>query len=90
MRQLVKKVQGHWKNFAGVLDKPETTHYKGVTPARGQHGSALDAQIAQLVEQRIENPRVAGSIPALGTTLFRENSEVVCKRLSCAFCILAA
>ena len=31
------------------------------------------AQIAQLVEQRIENPRVAGSIPALGTislTLF--------------------
>ena len=26
------------------------------------------AQIAQLVEQRIENPRVAGSIPALGTT----------------------
>ena len=27
------------------------------------------AQVAQLVEQRIENPRVAGSIPALGTTL---------------------
>ena len=24
------------------------------------------AQIAQLVEQRTENPRVAGSIPALG------------------------
>jgi len=40
-----------------------------VYPARKQallvcHG----AQIAQLVEQRIENPRVAGSIPALGTT----------------------
>ena len=67
MRQLVKKVQGHWKNFAGVLDKPETTHYKGVTPARGQHGSALDAQIAQLVEQRIENPRVGGSIPPPAT-----------------------
>ena len=28
------------------------------------------AQIAQLVEQRTENPRVAGSIPALGTVLF--------------------
>ena len=28
----------------------------------------LQAQIAQLVEQRTENPRVAGSIPALGTT----------------------
>ena len=27
---------------------------------------SLFAQIAQLVEQRTENPRVAGSIPALG------------------------
>ena len=27
------------------------------------------AQIAQSVEQRIENPRVGGSIPSLGTTL---------------------
>ena len=26
------------------------------------------AQVAQLVEQRIENPRVGGSIPPLGTT----------------------
>ncbi len=26
----------------------------------------MNAQIAQLVEQRTENPRVAGSIPALG------------------------
>ena len=31
--------------------------------------SPLDAQIAQSVEQWTENPRVAGSIPALGTTL---------------------
>ena len=28
--------------------------------------NVLNAQIAQLVEQRTENPRVAGSIPALG------------------------
>ena len=28
-----------------------------------------NAQIAQLVEQRTENPRVAGSIPALGTLI---------------------
>ena len=28
------------------------------------------AQIAQLVEQRTENPRVAGSIPALGICLY--------------------
>ena len=27
------------------------------------------AQVAQLVEQRTENPRVGGSIPPLGTTL---------------------
>ena len=32
------------------------------------------AQIAQLVEQRIENPRVAGSIPALGTIYIPINS----------------
>ena len=30
------------------------------------------AQVAQLVEQRTENPRVGGSIPSLGTT--RRNS----------------
>ncbi len=28
---------------------------------------ASQAQVAQLVEQRIENPRVVGSIPTLGT-----------------------
>ena len=42
------------------------------------HGPAPlkpDAQIAQLVEQRIENPRVAGSIPALGTTILPRNSD---------------
>jgi hypothetical protein len=32
------------------------------TPAR------REAQVAQLVEQRTENPRVGGSIPSLGTT----------------------
>ena len=29
-----------------------------------------DAQVAQLVEQRTENPRVGGSNPPLGTILF--------------------
>ncbi len=28
------------------------------------------AQVAQLVEQRTENPRVGGSIPPLGTSVF--------------------
>ena len=31
----------------------------------------LSGQIAQLVEQRTENPRVGGSIPSLATNLFR-------------------
>ena len=31
------------------------------------------AQIAQSVEQRTENPRVAGSIPALGICLIKTN-----------------
>jgi hypothetical protein len=29
------------------------------------------AQVAQLVEQRTENPRVGGSIPSLGTNIFK-------------------
>jgi hypothetical protein len=33
------------------------------------------AQVAQLVEQRTENPRVAGSIPALGTTHTKLSSK---------------
>ena len=33
------------------------------------------AQIAQLVEQRTENPRVAGSIPALGIPLNAERHK---------------
>jgi hypothetical protein len=40
--------------------------------------SVLYAQIAQLVEQRTENPRVAGSIPALGTNTCGINSVVEC------------
>ncbi len=36
------------------------------------------AQIAQLVEQRTENPRVAGSIPALGICLYYETFSWAC------------
>ena len=34
------------------------------------------AQIAQMVEQRTENPRVAGSIPALGTLFVNKYGRV--------------
>ena len=37
--------------------------------------SVLHAQIAQLVEQRTENPRVAGSIPALGTMIYPHEED---------------
>ena len=35
-----------------------------------------NAQIAQLVEQRTENPRVAGSIPALGIFVAKSNEII--------------
>ncbi len=38
---------------------------------------ATHAQIAQLVEQRTENPRVAGSIPALGIEKYGILAQVV-------------
>jgi hypothetical protein len=47
------------------LDSPRALTYHAAT--RRQCLWDNGAQIAQLVEQRIENPRVAGSIPALGT-----------------------
>jgi hypothetical protein len=34
-------------------------------------GNIIGAQVAQLVEQRTENPRVGGSIPPLGTIQFK-------------------
>jgi hypothetical protein len=36
---------------------------------RHSGGTAGQAQVAQLVEQRIENSRVGGSIPSLGTKI---------------------
>lgn len=38
----------------------------GSNPAPATHDDKSYAQIAQLVEQRTENPRVTGSIPVLG------------------------
>ena len=42
-------------------------------------------QVAQLVEQRIENPRVAGSIPALATERVPSAADTArCRRSACA------
>ncbi len=46
--------------------------------------SAQEAQVAQLVEQRTENPRVGGSIPSLGTiTLFPKVPDYSKVTVSC-------
>ena len=42
---------------------------------------ALPGQLAQLVEQRIENPRVRGSIPRLATRIQSRFTHVCVKRL---------
>ncbi len=41
--------------------------YKPRSVGRGMLRQAASAQVAQLVEQRTENPRVGGSNPPLGT-----------------------
>ena len=41
----------------------------------------LEGQIAQLVEQRIENPRVGGSIPSLATTFEHPKSRAKIPKL---------
>ena len=42
----------------------------------------INAQIAQLVEQRTENPRVAGSIPALGIKNRRSKKAALASQTS--------
>ena len=64
------------------------------SPPRGRYvGARLagdhDGQVAQLVEQRIENPRVGGSIPPLATIIpksYQILSDLVTERwfLCCA------
>jgi hypothetical protein len=39
-----------------------------LTLERGNTYNIPDAEVAQVVEQRTENPRVSGSTPLLGTT----------------------
>ena len=49
---------------------------------------ATHAQIAQLVEQRTENPRVAGSIPALGIFLFQQKRAVALDKCDALFSLV--
>ena len=60
-----------WRGTRPRNEPPDTGIY---TPASAWYFSRSfprppRAQVAQLVEQRTENPRVGGSIPSLGTTI---------------------
>ena len=74
--QLVRTLACHarGRRFEPVPGRHLLKHFvlgqHGVEIPRRAHGRGERfAQIAQLVEQWTENPRVAGSIPALGTIL---------------------
>lgn len=54
-----------WDNNKDVLPKKICSLQKKVVPLQSQKNAGV---VAQLVEQRTENPRVTGSIP-VGTTL---------------------
>ncbi len=43
-------------------------------------GCKRSGQVAQLVEQRTENPRVGGSTPSLATNLFNDLRRIVIRR----------
>src|SRR5689334_12087433 len=77
-----KRRTSHRKVQSSALDRDEAISYKPRPCAEPRNCQARRpspnpsprAQVAQLVEQRTENPRVGGSIPPLGTSTFLFNS----------------
>ena len=58
--------------YGGIPERPKGADCKSVAIASKVRILLPPyAQIAQSVEQRTENPRVAGSIPALGITILK-------------------
>ena len=55
---------------------PCAGHTRASRPASGPY-AARHAQVAQLVEQRTENPRVGGSNPPLGTIFSKKSQQVI-------------
>ena len=51
----------------GLTRSASTVLIRALSPGQQPKRTICKAQVAQLVEQRIENPRVGGSIPPLGT-----------------------
>ena len=49
------------------MRRRDNHEYGCLTLERGKTYNIPDAEVAQVVEQRTENPRVSGSTPLLGT-----------------------
>ncbi len=76
-----KKAEKPVRFFARPPCQPPRPDVSPAHPKAAPDGNG--AQIAQLVEQRIENPRVAGSIPALGTTHLQQTQAPPKGRPAC-------
>ncbi len=57
------------------MDKPDFITYKLALLSCCRFAAGYGAQVAQLVEQGTENPRVGGSIPSLGTICSSESFQ---------------
>ena len=59
-----KRILPHWTNWQSRFSQKEEC-----SPFDSEVGYQVIADVAQLVEQRIENPCVTGSNPVFGTKL---------------------
>ncbi len=65
-RQLPQNVR-----TARPISSSHLTSARGLFTLKIRSKKSVPGQIAQLVEQRIENPRVGGSTPSLATIIFK-------------------
>ena len=57
-----------WSGVTYPRQRSNDYEYTCLTLERGKTYNIPDAEVAQVVEQRTENPRVSGSTPLLGTS----------------------
>ena len=55
------------------FDRVGAVRYSDCVFSSGERLLRVYGEVAQLVEQRTENPRVVGSIPTLATIFFKQN-----------------
>ena len=66
-----------WK-LVGLITRRSQVQILPPQFACSSHGHALYALVAQLVEQRTENPRVTGSIPVQGISFYQLPGQRTC------------